>query len=35
MEIGLLGTLTAMGVVPPNPTFSGKGGLAIANNVKK
>lgn len=33
--VGLLRTLTAAGLVTPNPTFTGKGGLAIANNVKK
>lgn len=32
--IDLLRTLTAAGLVTPNPTLTGKGGLAIGNNVK-
>ena len=33
--VGLLRTLTAAGLVTPSPMLTGKGGLAIANNVKK
>ena len=33
--VDLLRTLAAAGVVTPNPTLTGKAGLAIANNIKK